>query len=48
MSEFKTIDRQGRLVTVIPLDDGRAVAVYQDGWKERREIIDVQNKALTD
>ncbi len=42
MTEFNTIDRQGKIVHVKDLADGRIVFVSQDGWIERREIITIK------
>lgn len=39
MTEFETVDRRGKTVTVKPLGDGRLVLVSQNGWKEEREVI---------
>jgi len=42
MPEFKTVDRQGKVVIVKQLPDNRLVFVWQDGYLEKREIIKIQ------
>lgn len=41
MPEFTTVDRQGRLVAVKQLADGRLVFIFQDGYLEKREIVKI-------
>lgn len=44
MTEYRTIQRQGHTVLIKQLPDDRLVLVSQDGYIERREIINVPNK----
>ena len=44
MTEYRATDRQGHTVLIRQLPDNRLVLVSQDGYLERREIIDVPNK----
>ncbi len=42
MTTFTATDRQGHIVAVKQLADGRLVFVWDEGYLEKREIITVQ------
>ncbi len=42
MTEFCTVDRQGHLIAVKQLEDGRLVFIWLEGYLEKREFLAVQ------
>ena len=42
MTDYQATDRSGRAVTIKQISDNRLVFVSQDGYIERREIVNIK------